>query len=100
MAVHIIGSLGPDTNYHDTLAYDVTDNGGTIVGRSNGQAFIFTTTDGLMALEDYLKIIGLGDALTDWDLITATAISPDGHYIAGTGIFRDHYLRGYLVYIP
>jgi len=100
MAVHIIGSLGPDTNYRDTLAYDVTDNGGTIVGRSNGQAFIFTTTDGLMALEDYLKIIGLGDALTDWDLTTATAISPDGHYIAGTGIFRDHYLRGYLVYIP
>ncbi len=100
MAVHIIGSLGPDTDYHDTLAYDVTDDGSTIVGRSNGQAFIFTTTDGMMTLEDYLKKIGLGDALTDWELLTARAISPDGHYIAGTGLYRDHYPRGYLVYIP
>jgi uncharacterized membrane protein len=100
MAVHIIGSLGPDTNYHDTLAYSVTDDGSTIVGRSNGKAFIFTTTDGLMALEDYLKEIGLGDALAEWELLTATAISPDGHYIAGTGIYREHYPRGYVVYIP
>lgn len=100
MAVHIIGSLGPDTDYHDTLAFDVTDDGSTIVGRSNGKAFIFTQTDGLMALEDYLKNIGLGDALTEWELTTARAISPDGHYIAGTGVFREHYLRGFLVYIP
>gem|GEM_PF-2850952 len=32
--------------------------------------------------------------------MTATAISSDGHYVAGTGIFRNLYTRGYLVYIP
>jgi uncharacterized membrane protein len=99
-AVHSIGSLGPDTEYNDTMAYDVSDDGSIIVGRSNAQAFLFTPAEGLMSLEDYLKSFGIEEPLADWELRVASAVSADGHTIAGTGIWRVHYLGAFVVKIP
>ena len=98
-AVHVIGSLGPDTENRDTLAYDVSDSG-VAVGESNLQAFIFDSAGGIQALTDYLTALGLDDQIKGWTLQRASAITPDGRYIAGTGSNSQGQEQGFLIYVP
>ncbi|MEO6568519.1 MAG: hypothetical protein ABIO94_07115 [Opitutaceae bacterium] len=77
--------LGALTN-SSTQAFDVSDDGSTIIGISGTQGFLWTPATGMQSLLDVLKNqYGLGNALSDWDVLRPQAVSPDGRYIVGTG---------------
>jgi len=97
--VYTIGSLGPDTVRRDSIAYGVSD-GGVAVGQSNLQAFIFDNKSGLRALADYLTTLGLGDQIKGWSLYRASAITPDGRYVVGSGRNGSGYQQAFLIYLP
>lgn len=76
-------------------------DGSIVVGWFDGQffgaprkAFIWTAADGLQDLNAYATDI-LGVDLGDQQLYTASDISPDGHYIAGTGMTTGFDMFGY-----
>ena len=94
-----IGRLGSYVDGTQTLAY-ATSNTGIIVGESNGQAFIYESANGMEALSNYLENLGLGDELQNWEaLLIARAITPDGHYIVGTGLNASYYTQAFLIYL-
>ena len=99
--VHVIGTYSPYPGPMQpaTIALAASDNGDRIVGTSYDIAFIKFKNDAMFSLQEWLEDEGLASELADWDLITATAITPDGHWIAGVG--RDGvYTRAFKVYIP
>jgi probable HAF family extracellular repeat protein len=72
----------------------ISGDNSIIVGASSSssgdRAFLWTSTLGMLDLNEYLS--SLGADLTDWRLTSATDISADGSVIAGTGTFngQDH----------
>jgi len=99
--VHLLGTFSPYPGPMQpaTIALAASDNGDRIVGTSYDIAFIKFKNDAMFSLQDWLEDEGLSSELADWDLIAATAITPDGHWIVGTG--RDGvYTRAFKVYIP
>jgi probable HAF family extracellular repeat protein len=72
-----------------SIANGVSGDGSVVVGSgqsANDTAFIWDATNGFRSLQDVLvNNFGLGSALTGWSLNEATAISPDGLTIVGTG---------------
>ncbi len=99
--VHTIGSLGPDTHASPATAAKASSaNGSRIVGTSNGSAFIWEAGGQIADLQDWLTAQGLGTQLKDWSLVSANAISTDGHWVAGTGIAPGNYATAFQVYLP
>ncbi|MBN2489200.1 MAG: hypothetical protein JXA98_09235 [Methanosarcinaceae archaeon] len=99
--VHLLGTFSPYPGPMQpaSIALAASDNGDRIVGTSYDIAFIKFKNDAMFSLQDWLEDEGLSSELADWDLIAATAITPDGHWIAGVG--RDGvYTRAFKVYIP
>jgi probable HAF family extracellular repeat protein len=76
----------------ETTPFAVTNSGRAVVGRSDvggvsTQAFVWTNTRGLESLQAALSShFGLGAPLVGWTLTSANDISPDGHFIVGSGI--------------
>ena len=87
----VLGSLSPgdSSTYPTAINFD-----GSVVVGSSTEAFIWTESGGMQALDDYLTALG-GD-LTGWSLGTADAISPDGSAIAGLGRFNGE-MRTYVI---
>lgn len=99
--IHVIGTFSPYPGPHqpETVALAASNNGDIIVGTSYDMAFIKFKSEDMISLEDWLDNYELSAELEDWVLYAATAITPDGHYIAGTG--RDGaYTRAFKVYLP
>jgi hypothetical protein len=99
--VSVLGSLplvgnGPPSS----SALAASSGGGRIVGTSNGQAFLWQESTGMVSLQDWLVSQGLGTQLQDWDLWVATDISADGHWVVGTGAASGGYTTGFQVYLP
>lgn len=87
----------------ETTPFAVTNLGRAVVGRSdvigvNTEAFVWTDSNGIEQLQNVLlSRFGLGPQLTDWTLVSATDISPDGRFISGTGINPDGNQEAWLV---
>jgi probable HAF family extracellular repeat protein len=64
-------------------AYDLSADGYSIVGDSDGEAFLWTQGRGMVSLKETL--IGEGLDLSGWSLTSAKAISADGLTIVGNG---------------
>jgi probable HAF family extracellular repeat protein len=72
-------------------AHGVSADGGVIVGlglSANGaEASVWEPTQGMRTLREVLVTeYGLGTQLSGWVLVEATAVTPDGRVIVGTGI--------------
>ena len=98
---HLLGTFCPYPGplQPATIAYAASDNGDRIVGTSYEIAFIKFKNDQMFSLQEWLEDEGLASELADWRLITATGITTDGHWIAGTGM-DGVYTRAFKVYIP
>ncbi len=98
---HLLGTYCPYPGplQPATIAHDASDNGDRIVGTSYEIAFIKFKNDAMFPLQEWLEDEGLASELADWRLITATGITPDGHWIVGTGVDGVH-TRAFKVYIP
>ncbi len=98
---HLLGTYSPYPGPEQpaTIAHDASDNGDRIVGTSYEIAFIKFKNDAMFPLQEWLEDEGLASELADWRLITATGITPDGHWIVGTGSDGLH-TRAFKVYIP
>lgn len=84
-------SLGALPNMGTGYVSDMSADGSIVVGWFDGmffgdprKAFLWTAADGLQDLNTY-AINELGIDLGNQQLYTASSISPDGRYIAGTG---------------
>ncbi len=99
--VHMIGTFSPYPGPMQpaAVALAASDNGDRIVGTSYEIAFIKFKNDEMWSLQDWLEDEGLTSELADWKLMTATSITPDGHWIAGTGR-NGVYTQAFKVYIP
>lgn len=60
---------------------------------------IWDETHGMRNLLDVLVDLGLGPAMTGWDLETATAISPDGLTVGGWGYNPQGDVEAWLAYL-
>ena len=69
-----------------SFAGDVSADGSVVVGRADGQAFIWHADTGMLPLRQVLLDGGAGAALQGWTLTIASGISADGRTIAGQGI--------------
>jgi uncharacterized membrane protein len=99
--VHLLGTFSPYPGPMQpaSIALAASDNGDRIVGTSYDIAFIKFKNDAMFSLQEWLEDEGLASELADWDLLAATGITPDGHWIVGVG--RDGvYTRAFKVYIP
>jgi probable HAF family extracellular repeat protein len=91
--------IGPLPGQHGAIATSVSDNGKVVVGNSNvggspaynlvlghglGTAFRWTESGGIQDLRQLLVTAGLD--LTGIQLVSATAVSPDGQWIIGKAI--------------
>lgn len=87
------------------IAFDANADGSVIVGFSdtdvNDEAFIWDAENGMRNLREWLvDEHDLGEALTDWVLLEARAISDDGNTIAGTGLNPNGDSQGWVVRLP
>ncbi|MCC6841127.1 MAG: T9SS type A sorting domain-containing protein [Flavobacteriales bacterium] len=85
-------SLGALPNMGRGFVSGMSADGSIVVGWFDGQffgsprkAFIWTEADGLQDLNTYATTV-LGVVLNGQQLYSASDISPDGHYITGTGM--------------
>lgn len=100
-----IGGGPSGGDFEDTsIALAVSDDSNTVVGTSGYQpptdAFIWTPQTKIVKLSDYLTSKGI-TGFQSWTLMTATAISPNGKIIAGTGINNAaERIEGFVVMLP
>ena len=93
-----IGSLAPGEGFADlTNATGVSDTG-VVVGDSAFQASLYHQFSGLLSLKDTLENV-YGLDLTDINLQTANAITPDGKTIVGTA-FANGNRTGFVATLP
>jgi probable HAF family extracellular repeat protein len=84
-------------------AMSVSGNGSIVVGmgaseETNQEAFIWTESGGMQALDDYLTSRGVA---VDWfSLIIASSISADGNTIVGYGGNPDGSPQGFILTLP
>ncbi|KKL72756.1 hypothetical protein LCGC14_2081740 [marine sediment metagenome] len=84
----------------------VSANGEVVVGRSadesSGAPFLWDSVNGLRDLTDILTDAGVD--LSDWDLLSAEAISGDsyetGYFIAGSAFNTDGTQKAFLALVP
>lgn len=63
--------------------FDVTDDGSMVVGNCDGYPAIYLT-----ATKKWVKLAALPDSCIGGNI---TAITPDGHYAVGTGVYNNDY---------
>jgi uncharacterized membrane protein len=95
---HIVGRVGadafrwsapdsvvliPSANGVEASANDVSADGSVVVGATD-QAFVWDAAHGLRNLRDVLESSGLD--LSEWTLLSATAVSDDGRRVCGVGV--------------
>jgi probable HAF family extracellular repeat protein len=86
----------------ESVAIAATHSGQAIVGFSgihnDMRAFVWTEVTGMLPLQDVLiNRYNLAAELADWQLTVAHDISPDGHFIVGSGINPDGNQEAWLV---
>jgi probable HAF family extracellular repeat protein len=95
-----LGNL--NLNRPSSMAFGVSADGRIVVGSSAAtggpEAFIWTETDGMQNLRNYLMTNGV-TGLVGWTLKEARAISRDGRTIVGNGSFQGRD-QGWIVTIP
>jgi probable HAF family extracellular repeat protein len=74
-------------------------DGSVIVGRSNGDAFIWTSEIGMWNLQEYLNSLSCPN-LAGWRLTRAYGLSDDGLTIAGYGINPNGDTEAWVATIP
>jgi probable HAF family extracellular repeat protein len=80
-------SLGTIPGLYNSSATAVSGDGSVIVGSCDNFAFLWHDSAGMLSLQSYLTSRGVD--LTGWSaLTTANAISADGRFIVGNGIFE------------
>jgi probable HAF family extracellular repeat protein len=89
---------------YSSIAFDVSADGSIVVGSgrtaaSDDEAFLWTSDGGMRNLRELLIQNG-ASGLTGWTLTTASAITPDGRTIVGTGINPAGNREAWLVTIP
>lgn len=85
-----------------SLAFGVSADGATIVGRSRSasgnEAFLWTESDGMQELDVVLAALGVD--LTGWTLREARGISDDGTTIVGYGTNPSGFTEAWIAVIP
>lgn len=87
--IETLGVLPGGTN---SSAHGVSADGNTIIGEASTQAalpaaFLWTQESGMQDLAEVLRVdYGLSSELDGWHLTSATAVSPNGSFLVGTGI--------------
>jgi probable HAF family extracellular repeat protein len=81
--------LGPSST-----AFDANWDGSIIVGKVQGWAMLWSSSTGMVDLNNWLPSQGVN--LSGWQLTSAEAISPDGSAIAGSGV-HNGIMRGWVV---
>lgn len=81
-----LGNL-PGENYG--FAEAASSNGRFVVGASGERAFVWTEHLGMIDVQEMLETARYKLNLKGWTLTSATAISPDGFFLAGEGINPD-----------
>jgi len=85
-----------------SLAFGVSADGATIVGRSRSasgnEAFLWTEADGMQELDVVLAALGVD--LTGWTLREARGISDDGTTIVGYGTNPSGFTEAWIAVIP
>jgi len=83
-----------------TEAEGISNGGTTIVGTDGSHALIWNGSTTPQNLQAFLVAnYGLGTALNGWTLTNATAITPDGSTIVGTGIDPQGHSEGWIVHL-
>jgi probable HAF family extracellular repeat protein len=101
--IEVLGKMS-GTQY--VTAYDVSGNGGIVVGgkwdtaygEGNGGAFIWDRLHGMRSLQTFLT--GYGIDLTGWTLTAASGVSYDGQTLVGYGINPQGSTEGWIATIP
>jgi probable HAF family extracellular repeat protein len=103
-AVDGMVGLGHLPGHTESSAFDVSADGGTIVGQSRrldetfSKAFIWDETQGMRQLDVVLTELGLD--LNGWTLEDAWGISANGRVIVGNGRAPDGSYQAWLAVIP
>ena len=73
-----------------STANGLSDDGSFIIGGANNfHGLVWMPDSGIRDLLDVLKKdYGLGDQLADWSWVLPRAITPDGRYILGLGVYN------------
>lgn len=87
--------LGALSGATSSIAYGVSDDGRVAVGESGGKAFLWREGSGMVELKSYL--IGQGQAIRNWTVQKAVAVSPNGAYLIGQGISPSGREQAFLV---
>lgn len=96
-----------DSGARASRAFDVTNDGGIVVGDASGLgdfpigAFLWTPEDGMRELREVLLTdYNLDVEAMGWSLDLASAISPDGSVIVGIGANPDGRGEAWMVRLP
>jgi uncharacterized membrane protein len=82
-----------------SYARGISANGSTIIGDSNGTAYLWTACTGLVDIKSLLLAHGVS-AVAGWQLAVGAAISADGRTIAGTGYSPAGLSEAWVATIP
>ena len=67
----------------------VSDDGSIVIGSRGFDGFIWTPESGMQDLLHVLQVeYGIADQLTGWSRLNPHAITPDGRFIVGNGMFN------------
>jgi probable HAF family extracellular repeat protein len=90
-----LGIVPPAGTFPTSNAFAVSGDGQVIGGESNGSAFLWTDTGGMVDLKTWL--LGQGTDLTGWShFYDVYGLSFDGSTIAGRGVFNG-VTQGYVI---
>lgn len=92
-----------NNGFSQSQALGVSNDGGIVVGfGSRGfsqDAAIWIDGGPIQRLKVFLLGLGI-EEVSDWTLTSATAVSPDGRTIVGTGVNPEGFTEGWVVRIP
>jgi len=78
-------------------AVDISEDGGTIAGYdyigNSREAWVWTSDDGIVSMNDRLAALGVMDAKT---MLTCEAMSDDGNVVVGTALITQGETVGYI----
>jgi len=93
-----LGYLSPSvsgSSYARGISYD----GSTIIGDSNGAAFLWTSATGMINIKSLLLANGI-TGVNGWSLSVGAGISADGRTLVGTGFSPDGRSEAWIATIP
>lgn len=80
---------GEDYSNLTSAAYDVTDDGSMVAGSYDGQPAIYITA------QKRWSMLAVPDSCVGGEV---TAITPDGHYAVGRGLYADTYIEAVVMW--